>query len=50
MRGRVMALRMGIALGGRPIGAPIVEWVANNFGPRSPSGRLRALPPPLCTP
>ena len=34
MRGRVMALRVGIALGGTPIGAPIVGWVANNFGPR----------------
>ncbi|MFG1465367.1 MFS transporter [Xanthobacter sp. DSM 24535] len=34
MRGRVMALRVGIALGGTPIGAPIVGWVANMFGPR----------------
>lgn len=34
MRGRVMALRIGIGLGGTPIGAPIVGWVANNFGPR----------------
>jgi MFS family permease len=34
MRGRVMALRIGIALGGTPIGAPIVGWVANHFGPR----------------
>jgi len=34
MRGRVMALRFGIALGGTPIGAPIVGWVADNFGPR----------------
>jgi MFS family permease len=34
MRGRVMALRLGIALGGTPIGAPIVGWVANHFGPR----------------
>lgn len=34
MRGRVMALRVGIALGGTPIGAPIVGWVANNLGPR----------------
>jgi MFS family permease len=29
-----MALRVGIALGGTPIGAPIVGWVANQFGPR----------------
>jgi len=34
MRGRVMALRVGIALGGTPIGAPLVGWVANHFGPR----------------
>ena len=34
MRGRVMALRLGIALGGTPIGAPIVGWVAEHLGPR----------------
>jgi MFS family permease len=34
MRGRVMALRVAIALGGTPIGAPIVGWVADHFGPR----------------
>ena len=34
MRGRVMALRIGLALGGTPIGAPIVGWVADQFGPR----------------
>lgn len=34
MRGRVMALRVAIALGGTPIGAPITGWVANRFGPR----------------
>jgi MFS family permease len=34
MRGRVMALRVGIALGGTPVGAPIVGWVANHYGPR----------------
>jgi MFS family permease len=34
MRGRVMALRVGVALGGITIGAPIVGWVANHFGPR----------------
>jgi MFS family permease len=34
MRGRVMALRLGVALGGMTIGAPIVGWVANRFGPR----------------
>ena len=34
MRGRVMALRVGIALGGTPVGAPLVGWVANRYGPR----------------
>jgi MFS family permease len=34
MRGRVMALRVGIALGGISAGAPMVGWVANHFGPR----------------
>jgi MFS family permease len=34
MRGRVMALRLAIVLGGTPIGAPLVGWVANNVGPR----------------
>jgi MFS family permease len=34
MRGRVMALRVGIALGCTPIGAPIVGWVADHLGPR----------------
>jgi MFS family permease len=34
MRGRVMAIRVGVALGGTAIGAPIVGWVANLFGPR----------------
>ena len=34
MRGRVMALYMAIFTGGTPLGAPIVGWVANTFGPR----------------
>ena len=34
MRGRVMALRLAIALGGTPIGAPIVGWIADHPGPR----------------
>jgi len=34
MRGRVMAIYLAIALGGTPIGAPIVGWVADRFGPR----------------
>ncbi|RJS94884.1 MFS transporter [Salinisphaera sp. Q1T1-3] len=34
MRGRVMALRVSVAMGGTPIGAPIVGWVADHCGPR----------------
>ena len=34
MRGRVIAILLAIALGGTPIGAPIVGWVADRFGPR----------------
>lgn len=34
MRGRVMALRLAIGVGATPIGAPIVGWIADAFGPR----------------
>jgi MFS family permease len=34
MRGRVMAIRLAIALGCTPLGAPIVGWVADAYGPR----------------
>jgi MFS family permease len=34
MRGRIMALRIAIALGCTPIGAPIIGWVADTAGPR----------------
>jgi MFS family permease len=34
MRGRVMAILMAIALGGTPIGSPLVGWVVNHFGAR----------------
>ena len=34
MRGRVMAILLAIALGGTPVGAPLVGWVADAFGPR----------------
>jgi MFS family permease len=34
MRGRVIAIFLAIALGGTPIGAPFVGWVADTFGPR----------------
>ena len=34
MRGRVMAIYLGIALGCTPLGAPLLGWVADRFGPR----------------
>ena len=34
MRGRVIAILLAITLGGTPLGAPIVGWVADHFGPR----------------
>ena len=34
MRGRVMAILLAVALGGTPLGAPLVGWVADRFGPR----------------
>jgi len=34
MRGRVMAILLAITLGGTPVGAPIVGWVTDAFGPR----------------
>ena len=34
LRGRVMALYMMLLLGGTPIGAPILGWVGEVFGPR----------------
>jgi MFS family permease len=34
MRGRVMALRLAVAMGGTPVGAPLVGWVADHIGPR----------------
>jgi MFS family permease len=34
LRGRVMAIYMAIFMGGTPVGAPIVGWVADTFGPR----------------
>lgn len=35
MRGRTMALRLGVTLGGTAIGAPILGGVVNLFGPRA---------------
>ncbi|MGJ4845809.1 MULTISPECIES: MFS transporter [unclassified Leifsonia] len=34
LRGRVMAIYMAIFMGGTPVGAPIVGWVADTLGPR----------------
>ena len=34
MRGRVMALYMAIFMGGTPAGAPLIGWIAEQFGPR----------------
>ena len=34
VRGRVMALYMAIFLGSTVIGAPVIGWVSNEFGPR----------------
>jgi len=34
MRGRVVAILLAVALGGMPVGAPFVGWVADRFGPR----------------
>ena len=34
MRGRVMALYLVCFMGGTPVGAPIIGWVAGAFGPR----------------
>jgi len=34
MRGRVMAIYMGIFLGCTPLGAPLVGWIADAYGPR----------------
>jgi MFS family permease len=38
MRGRVMAIRLAIVLGGTPLGAPVVGWVADTFGARCSLG------------
>ncbi|GAA0539697.1 MFS family permease [Rhizomicrobium palustre] len=34
MRGRVLAIYLALALGGTPLGAPLVGWVADMWGPR----------------
>ncbi len=34
LRGRVLAILLAIMLGSAPLGAPLVGWVADRFGPR----------------
>jgi MFS family permease len=34
LRGRVMALYMMVVLGTNPVGAPLVGWIGQTFGPR----------------
>ncbi|WP_419729937.1 MFS transporter [Lichenicola sp.] len=38
MRGRVMAIVLAVSLGGTPLGAPLVGWVADVLGPRQALG------------
>ncbi len=38
MRGRVMAIVLAVLVGGIPVGAPVVGWVADTFGPRWVAG------------
>ncbi|MFE9683116.1 MFS transporter [Streptomyces sp. NPDC002701] len=35
MRGRVMALFMMVFMGGTPLGAPVVGWITDAYGPRA---------------
>ncbi|KAJ1681680.1 hypothetical protein LUZ63_023093 [Rhynchospora breviuscula] len=35
LRGRVLALYMAVLMGATPVGAPIIGWVATEFGPRT---------------
>lgn len=35
VRGRVLALYMAVLMGGTPVGAPIIGWVAEALGPRA---------------
>lgn len=42
MRGRVVAILLAILLGCTPLGAPIVGWVADTFGPRLALGMAAA--------
>jgi len=34
MRGRVLALRIAVVMGGTPLGAPLIGWLVDHFGAR----------------
>jgi MFS family permease len=34
LRGRVMSIYIALMMGGTPLGAPLIGWIANTFGPR----------------
>ncbi|PPK70510.1 MFS transporter [Actinokineospora auranticolor] len=51
MRGRVMGLYMLVFVGGNPLGAPMVGWMADQWGARSPfvvGGAIAALTAVVC--
>jgi MFS family permease len=51
MRGRVMGLYVLVLIGGNPIGGPMVGWMAQEFGGRSPfyiGGAVSALAAVVC--
>lgn len=43
MRGRVVAVFLAVVMGGTPVGAPLVGWVADTLGPRWAMGAAGAL-------
>jgi len=51
MRGRVMGLYVLVLIGGNPIGGPMVGWMADTFGGRSPffiGGAISAIAALVC--
>ncbi|WP_018682575.1 MFS transporter [Actinokineospora enzanensis] len=51
MRGRVMGLYMLVFVGGNPLGAPMVGWMADQWGGRSPliiGGAIAAITAVVC--
>ena len=34
MRGRVLALRIAVVMGGTPLGAPLIGWLVDHYGAR----------------